>query len=97
MPIYPGGDDALRKFIAKNVTYPDYAKKNGISGKVYVNFVVEKDGSVGRMRIVRGVDPSLDAEALRGWRAKCLNGPRANNEGNRLLYQYTIPINFALQ
>jgi protein TonB len=70
--------------------------ENGIQGKVYVNFVVEKDGSVGRMKIARGVDPSLDREALRvvgslpGW----IPG---RQKGIPVAVSYTVPINFVLQ
>lgn len=65
MPEFPGGEMALRKFIAQSIKYPVSAQENGIQGKVYVTFVVEKDGSVGRTKIVRGVDTALDYEALR--------------------------------
>jgi periplasmic protein TonB len=62
---YPGGDEAMHAFIRENVKYPEEAVKNKEQGKVYVRFVIEKDGSVSNVRIARGVSPSLDAEAVR--------------------------------
>jgi TonB family protein len=65
MPEFPGGELELRKFIANNIKYPLIAQENGIQGKVYVTFVVDKNGEVANAKIARGVDPSLDQEALR--------------------------------
>ena len=65
MPEFPGGEMALRTYIANQIKYPVIAQENGIQGKVYVTFVVGKDGSVSNASIARGVDPSLDKEALR--------------------------------
>jgi len=64
-PEFPGGERALMSFINRAVRYPVIAQENGIQGTVYVNFVVGKDGSVYRATVTRGVDPSLDKEALR--------------------------------
>lgn len=96
MPEYPGGESALRNFIANEIRYPDVASKNGIQGKVYVNLVVEKDGHVGRIKIARGVDPSLDREALRvvGSLPKWIPGKQ---KGIPVAVSYTVPINFVLQ
>ncbi len=96
MPEFPGGELALRKFIAGNVNYPENAKKNGIQGKVYVSFVVSKDGSVRGAKIIRGVEPELDKEALRVvnqlpvWKSGLQKGEPVN-------VSYTIPISFVLQ
>ncbi len=96
MPEYPGGVVALRNFLAQTVKYPETAIKNQVQGKVYVTFVVEKDGSVSRAKIVRGVDSSLDAEALRV--VKLLsNWKPGRQKGQDVAVQYTVPINFALQ
>jgi TonB family protein len=96
MPEYPGGVAALRIFLANNVKYPPETAKKGIHGKVYVNFVVEKDGTVGMVKIARGVDPSLDAEALRV--VKLLtNWKPGKQKGEDVRVSYTVPINFALQ
>lgn len=64
-PTYPGGEEAMIAFIKENVIYPEEAITNNEEGKVYVRFVIEKDGSVTNVKVVRGVSPSLDAEAIR--------------------------------
>lgn len=96
MPEFPGGDSELRKFIAKSVRYPEVAQQNGIQGKVYVTFVVEKDGSVARMKVVRGVDPSLDKEALRVVSSLPKWTP-GKLKGRAVAVTYTVPISFVLQ
>ena len=95
MPVFPGGEEALRKWIGENVKYPAPAAENGIQGKVYVMFVVEADGSVSRAKVVRGVDPSLDAEALRVVNASPKWKPGYQG-GKAVPVSYTVPINFAL-
>ena len=65
MPTYPGGNAELMAFLAKNIKYPTIAQENGTQGRVIVQFVVEKDGSIADARVARGVDPYLDKEALR--------------------------------
>lgn len=96
MPIFPGGELELRKAIGKSVKYPVVAAENGIQGKVYVSFVVAKDGSIKNCKIARGVDPSLDAEALRVVRSLPLWQP-GYQRGQAVNVQYTVPINFQLQ
>lgn len=96
MPMFPGGELALRKWIADNVKYPVIAAENGIQGKVYVQFVVDKDGGISNARIARGVDPSLDQEALR----VVNNLPKwkpGMQRGKPVRVSYTVPINFQLQ
>ncbi len=96
MPEFPGGEMALRAFIGNAIKYPVIAQENGIQGKVYVTFVVGKDGSVSNAVIARGVDASLDKEALRvvntlpKWKAGKQRGKPVN-------VSYTVPINFQLQ
>lgn len=96
MPEFPGGELALRKYIASSIKYPVIAQENGIQGKVYVTFVVNTDGSITDARIARGVDPSLDKEALR-----VVNGlPKwkpGKQRGKPVRVSYTVPINFVLQ
>lgn len=65
MPVFPGGDLGLRKFIAKAIKYPEIAVERSIQGRVFVKYTVNKDGSVSDAKIARGVDVSLDKEALR--------------------------------
>jgi TonB family protein len=96
MPEFPGGEMALRTYIANAIEYPVIAQEKGIQGKVYVTFVVGKDGSVVNCSIARGVDPSLDGEALRvvnslpKWKPGMQKGKSVN-------VSYTVPINFVLQ
>ena len=96
MPEFPGGQLELQKWIAKSVKYPVIAQENGITGRVFVTFVVNKVGGVEQIRIVRGVDPSLDKEALRviGKMPKWKPGKQ---RGKAVKVSYTVPINFQLQ
>ncbi len=96
MPDFSGGELALRKYIANAVDYPIVAQENGIQGKVYVSFVVTKDGSIANASIARGVDPSLDAEALRVVNSLPKWKP-GKQRGQFVNVSYTIPINFVLQ
>lgn len=86
----------MREFIAREIKYPVIAQEKGIQGKVYVTFVVGTDGNVKDAKIARGVDPSLDAEALRvvgkmnGWKPGKQRGKVVN-------VSYTVPINFKLK
>lgn len=96
MPEYPGGDMALRKFIANTIKYPELALEKGIQGKVYVTFVVTKDGDIANAKIARGVDPLLDKEALRVVNMQPKWKP-GSQKGKAVNVSYTVPINFALQ
>ncbi len=96
MPEFPGGEMALRTHIANAVQYPDDAVKKGTQGKVYVTFVVTKDGSVANVAIARGVDPSLDKEALRVVNELPKWTP-GKQRGKVVNVSYTVPINFQLQ
>ena len=96
MPEFPGGDLALRKYIANAVKYPVIAQENGIQGKVYVTFVVGKDGSINNAQVARGVDPSLDKEALRVVNSLPKWKP-GKQRGKPVNVSYTVPINFVLQ
>lgn len=96
MPEFPGGELELRKYIGNAIKYPEVAQEKGIQGKVYVTFVVTKEGTIADCKIARGVDPSLDQEALR-----VVNGlPKwqpGKQRGQAVNVQYTVPINFVLQ
>lgn len=95
MPSFPGGDGALLKYIAENVKYPPIAKENGITGVVYVSYVVDRDGSVKDVKVVRGADPFLDKEAVRV--VKTLKGYKPGKQrGKPVPVQFTIPIRFVL-
>ena len=95
MPEFPGGDLGLMKFIQKNVRYPAIAKEYNITGKVYVSFIVDKQGSVTNVKIVRGVDKNLDAEALRVVSLLPKYKP-GKQRGKAVGVMFTIPINFTL-
>lgn len=96
MPEFPGGQGALFKYISQNVKYPPIAKENGIQGKVFVQFVVGKDGSITDVRILRGVDSSLDREAMRVVQSMPKWTP-GKQRGKPVFVRYQVPINFKLQ
>jgi protein TonB len=96
MPEFPGGELALRKFIANAIKYPVIAQENGIEGKVYVSFVVGKDGRVTNARIVRSVDSSLDKEALRVVNSLPVWKP-GMQRGQPVRVAFSVPISFVLQ
>ena len=95
MPIFPGGDLGLMKYIQKHVKYPAIAKEYNITGKVYVSFIVDKSGSVTNVKIVRGVDKNLDAEAVRVVKSLPKYKP-GKQRGKSVRVMFTIPINFTL-
>jgi len=95
MPVFPGGDLGLMKYIQKHVKYPAIAKEYNITGKVYVSFIVDKSGSVTNAKIVRGVDKNLDAEALRVVKSLPKYKP-GKQRGKAVRVMFTIPINFTL-
>lgn len=94
-PQYPGGNEAMKKFISENLQYPKIAQENGIQGRVITQFIVEKDGSLSDIQIVRGVDPSLDKEAVRliGSMPAWIPGTQ---RGNKVRVKYTLPVTFRL-
>jgi protein TonB len=95
MPIFPGGDLGLMKYIQKHVKYPAIAKEYNITGKVYVSFIIDKSGSVTKVKIVRGVDKNLDAEAVRVVKSLPKYKP-GKQRGKPVRVMFTIPINFTL-
>ena len=95
MPEFPGGDLGLMRYIQKNVKYPPIAKEYNITGKVYVSFIVNKSGAVTNVKIVRGVDKNLDAEALRVVKSLPKYKP-GKQRGKAVRVMFTIPINFTL-
>ena len=96
MPEFPGGELALRKYIAENVRYPEMAKENDIQGTVYVRFVVDTDGSVKNVEVIRGVDPLLDKEAIRVIQSLPKWKP-GKQRGKAVKVSHSVPIKFALQ
>lgn len=96
MPSFPGGNDALMKFLSDNVKYPVVAQENGVQGRVVVSFVVEKDGSITDVKVVRSVDPSLDKEAARVVKSMPHWIPGRQN-GAAVRVKYNVPVSFRLQ
>ena len=96
MPQYPGGDRELLKFIAHSIKYPTDAQEAGVQGRVICSFVVDKKGNIVEPKIIRGIDPSLDAEALRviGMMPRWTPG---RQDGKAVRVLYTVPITFRLQ
>ena len=94
-PEYPGGDMALMKYLAENTKYPAIAKENGVSGRVFVQFVIDKTGAVTKVKVLRGVDPALDAEAVRVVKAMPSWKP-GSQRGKAVPVTYQVPINFKL-
>ncbi|MBR5117993.1 MAG: energy transducer TonB [Muribaculaceae bacterium] len=97
MPSFPGGDAALMSFINKNIKYPQVAQDNGVQGKVIVQFVVEKNGKVGEVKVARGVDKDLDREAVRVCKMLPAFSPGRNAVGDPVRVWYTLPVQFKLQ
>ena len=96
MPQFPGGQAALLEYLAKNIKYPVVAEENGIQGRVIVTFVVERDGSITDVKVVKSVDPSLDKEASRVVKAMPRWQPGKQN-GSAVRVKYTVPVQFKLQ
>ena len=96
MPVFPGGDDKLLQYISSNIKYPQMAKENGITGRVFVQFVVGKDGKVHDAKIVRGIGGGCDEEALRVVRSLPDWKPGRQN-GREVQVQFTLPVSFVLK
>lgn len=95
-PEYPGGVDALYKFIQQNLKYPQLAKENNITGRVFVQFVVEKDGSVSNVKAARDIGGGCGAEAVRVIKSMPKWTP-GKQRGKAVRAAYTLPVNFVLQ
>ena len=95
MPQFPGGHEKLKEFIEKNRRYPKSLQDRGIQGRVVVTFVVKKTGRISHAKVVRGVDPALDREALRVVR-KMPQWIPGKMGGKNVDVKYTIPVDFRL-
>ena len=95
-PEFPGGNTAMMKFLSENIKYPVIAQENGIQGRVICNFVVERDGSITDVQVVRGVDPSLDREAMRVINEMPRWKP-GKQRGQAVRVRFTLPVVFRLQ
>ena len=96
MPEFPGGDKGFHQFIADNVKYPAEAKEKGIRGIVYVNFIVEPDGSISDIRVLRGIGGGCDEEAVRVVESMPKFKPGIQN-GEAVRVSYTVPVIFRLE
>jgi len=95
MPDFPGGEDAMKKFLAENIKYPDEAVRNNIQGTVYVSFVVQQDGKIVDTKVLRGVGSGCDEEALRVVNRMPVWKPGYQN-GKAVKVQYNLPVHFKL-
>ena len=96
MPSFPGGPSALMQYLSSNIKYPVVAEENGVQGRVVCTFVVERDGSITDVRVIRSVDPSLDKEAVRVVKSMPKWIPGKQN-GSAVRVKYTVPVTFRLQ
>ena len=95
MPQFPGGQIAMLKYSMENIKYPEQAMKEGIQGRVAVRFIVEKDGRVSNVRLLRSVQPSLDKEAIRVVKSMPKWTPGKHN-GKPVRVRFNVPVMFKL-
>ncbi len=95
-PEFPGGAEALYKYLAQNIKYPQLARENNITGRVYVTFVVEKDGSVTGVRVLRDIGGGCGQEAIRVIKSMPKWTP-GKQRGKNVRVQYNLPVNFSLK
>ena len=95
MPAFPGGEKALLEYVAKNIKYPQIARETGIQGRVFVGFVVEPDGSVSNVKILRGIGGGCDEEAMRVIKSLPKWKP-GKQRGKAVRVSYQIPVVFKL-
>ncbi len=96
LPVFQGGEEALRNWLAENIRYPGEAKADSIQGKVYVTFIVDEQGKVTDSKLARGASPALDKEALRVVNAMPAWKP-GKHKGKEVKVSYTVPISFKLE
>jgi TonB family protein len=97
MPEFNGGFNALVDYLVSNIKYPEEAKKNNITGTVFVSFVVEKDGKISNTSILKSANPLLDEEALRVVNSMPNWKPGLNDEGKAVNVKFNLPIKFSLE
>ena len=96
MPGYPGGDAKMYEYLGKNIKYPQIARESSIQGRVFVNFVVEPDGSVTNVKVLRGIGGGCDEEAMRVVKSMPKWKP-GKQRGKAVRVSYTLPVVFKLQ
>lgn len=95
MPEFPGGQEAMFKFLSTTIIYPKEARDKGIQGKVYVSFTIEKDGAISEVKVLRGVHPLLDEEAVRVVES-FPNWKPGKQKGKEVRVSYNLPLSFVL-
>ncbi len=95
-PEFPGGMEALLKYLAQNIKYPPLARDNGITGKVFVTFVVERDGSIANVKLLRDIGGGCGAEAIRVVKSMPKWNP-GKQRGKAVRVQFNLPVNFTLK
>jgi protein TonB len=96
MPEFPGGQDAFNKFLNENLIYPKKAKKNGIEGKVWVSFIVDKDGTIRNVELIKGIGFGCDEEVVRVVKLMPKWKP-GTQSGKPVIVKFRFPINFTLR
>ena len=96
MPVYPGGDDARIKFLSENLKYPEKARKEGIQGRVFISYVVEKDGELTNFKLLRGIGGGCNEEAMRVVSLFPNYEPGYDKDGKAVRALFNIPIHFRL-
>ncbi len=96
-PVFPGGSEALSDFLGKNMSYPEAARKKKIQGRVVVGFVLTKECKIANAKIVTGIDPDCDNEALRVVNSLPQFEKPAQVDGRPVSYHFTLPVHFTLQ
>jgi TonB family protein len=96
MPEFPGGVNAMMQYLGSNINYPEQAKKDSIQGKVYVQFIVEKDGKIDEVKVLRGIGGGCDEEAVRVIRNMPAWNPGLNEDGEAVRVSFNIPIKYTL-
>jgi TonB family protein len=97
LPVFKGGEAGLLKYVAENTKYPEEAKKNNITGKVLLKFVVEKDGSVSNVSVLQGVNYLLDSAAFQVVSSLPRFEKPARKNGQDVAVQFMLPVTFALK
>lgn len=97
MPLFPDGDSGLLKYISTNTRYPEEAKKNNVTGKVLIKFIVGKDCTVSGVKVLTGVNPAIDAEAVRVISSLPKFEKPARKAGKTVSVYYVVPITFSLK
>ena len=95
MPEFPGGMDSLMAYLSRTIKYPEEARENGIQGKVYAQFVVQKDGSLSDIKVIRGIGGGCDEEAVNAIK-NMPNWKPGTQRGKNVNVRFILPVNFKL-